>query len=198
MLDPAFLANATASFDATPATGPYTLAMSNSALFLSLSQIAPASTLQSILGSIQSQLATAPTHLPASYHGSPELTAGYLRQLSALASFYAQPKAPSVEIPFATGTSLRLIMLHPLSRGTVRLNATHPLEQPVVDYRTGSNPFDFQLHLAHLKGMRAMWNTPTMKGLGAVEVTPGVGVQSVSGFFFSFHFFLFYLPFCVL
>jgi len=89
-------------------------------------------------------------------------------------------------------------MLHPLSRGTVRLNATHPLEQPVVDYRTGSNPFDFQLHLAHLKGMRAMWNTPTMKGLGAVEVTPGVGVQSVSGFFFSFHFFLFYLPFCVL
>jgi len=184
MLDPAFVANATASFNATPATGPYTLAISNSALFLSLSQISPPSTLQSILSSFQSQLATAPTHLPASYHGNPELTAGYRRQLSALASFYAQPKAPSVEIPFATGTSLRLIMLHPLSRGTVRLNATHPLEQPVVDYRTGSNSLDFQLHLAHLKWMRGVWNTPTMKGLGAVEVTPGATVQSVRVFFF--------------
>lgn len=177
MADPAFAANALAEFNAVPAGGPYTLAMSNSAVFLGLPNIT--ADYRSIASRIRAMVAdgSAASYLPADYRTDPAMIRGYERQLSVLADLSEDPDAPSMEAPWATGLSFRAINLHPLSRGTVRLNTSSPLSQPVVDYRTGSNPVDMDVYLAHTKYLRTLLDTATMRRYGAVEVTPGAAVQ---------------------
>lgn len=174
MLDPAFLADATAGFDEIPARGPYTLAQSNTALFLSLSNMTSPRTLKSIVSQIRQLVSSGSSanYLPPESRVHPQLITGYNSQLLALANLYENPLAPSVEVPWATGNAFRLIFLHPLSRGTVRLNLSSPLDQPVLDYRTGSNPIDFQFHLAHVRFIRKIFKTPTMLKYGTVELGP--------------------------
>jgi choline dehydrogenase len=178
MLKPEFAIDAAAGFDEIPARGPYTLAMSNSGIYRSLPNMK--ADFMSIVSSIRDVVAndSASAYLPSDYHSDPNLLAGYKRQLSVLADFYANPKAPTIEAPWATGFSTKAILLHPLSRGTVRLNLTNHLAQPILDYRTGSNPIDFNTHLAHLKYLRRILNTPTMKRYGAIETGPGQHIQS--------------------
>ncbi|KAK4209291.1 GMC oxidoreductase [Rhypophila decipiens] len=174
MLDPDFVANATADFDKIPARGPYTLAQSNTALFLSLSKMA-SSTLARSISTKMRQIVSAKTsasYLPRESRAHPELVAGYDAQLLALAKFYENPLAPTLEVPWATGTAARLIFLHSLSRGTVRLNLSSPLDQPILDFRTASNPIDMLVHLAHVRFLRKIYQTPTMQRYGAVEVAP--------------------------
>ncbi|KAK0642866.1 GMC oxidoreductase-like protein [Cercophora newfieldiana] len=181
MLNPPFAAAAAAAFNSTPATGPYTLAMSDSFIFISLPNMTTPASLSTLLSKIHS-LATANSttalYLPPVYSSDPTLLAGYRAQLLALADLYASPHAPSLESAFATGTTLPAALLHPLSRGTVRLNGTHPLQPPVLDYRSASNPIDVDLHLVHLRYVRRAMQAKTMRGLGVVGVQPGVGVQS--------------------
>ncbi|KAH7371386.1 GMC oxidoreductase-like protein [Pyrenochaeta sp. MPI-SDFR-AT-0127] len=176
MLNPVFAAGAAAEFNKTPARGPYTLAMGNIAIYVSLPNVT--ANFASIVNKIHSQVNddTAASYLPATSDST--LIAGYKRQLSVLADFFANPKAPSIEVPFATGTAVRSFILHPLSRGTVRLNLTNPFSQPLLDYRSGTNPVDFDLHLAHLKFLRRMLDTDVMRKYGTLETSPGAKVQS--------------------
>lgn len=178
MLDPAFFADATAGFNETPARGPYTTALSNSAMYISLANMT--SSYLDITNDIRTLAlnGSSSSFLPPEYSNDITLAAGYKRQLLVLADFLANPLAPSIEVPFSTGTSTRVFLLHPLSRGTVSLNKTHPLEQPILDYRAGSNPLDFQLHLAHLRYIRRMLSTPSMAAYGTLEISPGPNVTS--------------------
>jgi choline dehydrogenase len=177
MREPAFAADTAAGFNETPARGPYTLAMGNSGIFLSLPNMT--ADYMTIIDSIRSMATdgSASSYLPTEYDNDPTLIAGYIRQLSVLAEFYANPKAPSIEVPWSTGTSFRAIMLHPLSRGTVRLNLTDHLARPILDYRTASTPTDFDIHIAHLKYLRCTFDTPTMRQYGAIETIPGLTIQ---------------------
>lgn len=178
MGDPDFAAEAAAQFDEIPARGPYTLAMSNSAIYVSLPNITE--DYEAIVENIRTMASdgTAESYLPPDVGSDPRMVAGYEHQLSVLADFFENPEAPSLETPFSTGNSMRFISLHTLSRGTVRLNVEEPLEQPILDYRAGSNPIDFDIHVAHARYLRKTLETPTMQRLGAVEVTPGEDVQS--------------------
>ena len=180
LLNATFAADAIKGFDEAPARGPYTLAMSNSAIYVSLPNIT--SNYSDITSRILAMVAggTAASYLPPDYRSDPALVAGYHAQLLALADFYDNPRAPSLEATFATGTAMRLVLLHPLSRGTVRLDPAAPLDLPLVDYRSGSNPVDLDLHVAHVRFARAMVDTPTMQRLGAVEVGPAPGVDDVA------------------
>ncbi|KAF2827698.1 GMC oxidoreductase-like protein [Ophiobolus disseminans] len=177
MLNTIFAAKATAAFNETPASGPYTLSMANSAIYVSLPNMTADYThIVDIIRAMATN-GSSSAYLPTDYNAEPSLIAGYKRQLSVLAAFLANPEAPSTEVPFATGTSARIFLLHPLSRGTVRLDVNDHLAQPIVDYRLGSNPADFDLHVAHLKFLRRMLDTPTMRLYGAVETGPGAHVQ---------------------
>ncbi|KAH7394271.1 GMC oxidoreductase-like protein [Phaeosphaeria sp. MPI-PUGE-AT-0046c] len=181
MLNPTFAADAIAGFNETPARGPYTLAMANTGIFVSLPNITV--DYPRIIDSIRSAVASgiASSYLPDDYNSDPTLLLGYNRQLSTLANFYANPKAPSIEVPWSTGAGLRAFLLHPLSRGTVRLNQTDHLAPPILDYRAGTNPVDFDIHLAHLKFLRRSLQTPTMQRYGALETGPGSAVQDDEG-----------------
>lgn len=181
MLHPSFAADATIGFNETPARGPYTLAMANTGIYLSLPNVT--SEHPRIVGSIRSSVTsgTAPAYLPDDYDSDPTLIRGYNRQLLTLADLYSNPKAPSIEVPWATGASLPAFLLHPLSRGTVRLNLTDHLAPPILDYRAGTNPVDFDIHLAHLKFLRRSLETATMQQYGALETGPGLAVQNDEG-----------------
>ncbi|KAF1833386.1 GMC oxidoreductase-like protein [Decorospora gaudefroyi] len=176
MLDPAYAAKAVADFNMVPALGPYTLAMGNTAIYVSLPNMT--ADYMAIIDKMRTMAAddSAGTYLPAD--SDPTLIAGYKRQLSVLADFLSNPQAPSLEVPFATGTGFVNINLHPLSRGTVRINPSNHLAQPILDYRTGSNPIDFDVYLAHLRYLRRTFTTPTMQKYGAAEVAPGASIQS--------------------
>jgi choline dehydrogenase len=104
--------------------------------------------------------------------------AGYEHQLKMIAKLLGNPKAPSLESTFTSGNDVRALNLHPVSRGTVRLNTTHPLELPIVDYRTESNPVDFDVYVDHVRYLRRMITTPAMQKYGAVETAPGPAAQS--------------------
>lgn len=178
MFDPAFASAANAQFNELPARGPYTLAMSNSAIYVSLPNIT--ADFMTIINRIDNMVedGSAASYLPADYESDPSLISGYKHQLSVIANLLKNPKVPSIEAPFATGTDLRFMLLHPLSRGTVRLDLANHLLQPILDYRTASNPVDFDIHLSHIKYLRRMIGTNTMQKYGAVEVAPGTSVQS--------------------
>ena len=141
MLNATYAAEAAAAFNATPATGPYTLAMSNSAIWVSLPNVT--ATYPTIIDAIR-HLAKTPDpsalHLPAAYNADKTLTAGYRTQLLHLADLLANPHSPSLESAFATGTSAAAVHLHPLSRGTARLNLTDPFAPPILDLPLGLQP----------------------------------------------------------
>ena len=180
LLNATFAADAVKGFDEIPARGPYTLAMSNSGLYVPLPNIT--SNYSTIISRIRAMVAdgSAASYLPPDYRADPAMVAGYHAQLLATADLYANPRAPSLETTFATGTAVRLVMLHPVSRGTVRLDPAAPLGLPVVDYRSASNPVDFDVHVAHVRYARAMVATPTMQRVGAVELGPGAGVEGAA------------------
>lgn len=185
MNDPTFVASATANFDETPAKGPYTLAMGNSAIYVPLANMS--ADFESVITAIKQQLAMPPAenaalYLPPDINTSPVMMAGYQHQLALLLELQANASSPSLEVPFASGTALTTINLHPFSRGSVRLNATHPLEQPVLDYRSGSNPLDIAISVAHLRYQRQIFATPAMRARGAVEVAPGAEVATTEQF----------------
>lgn len=176
MLNPAFANQAAAEFNMTPARGPYTLAMSSTALYISLPNVTEE--YMNIIKEMRrvADDGSAASHLPEGSHSN--LIDGYKRQLHVLADLLENSEAPSVEVPFATGTTMRPIILHPLSRGTVHLNLTDHLAQPILDYRAGSSPIDFSIHIAHLRWLRKVLDTPTMRKYGAVAVSPDPAIQS--------------------
>ncbi|KAK4441945.1 GMC oxidoreductase [Podospora aff. communis PSN243] len=181
MYDPSFQAAATAEFNAVPARGPYTLGLGNTGLYLSLANMTSDNSIVNAIRRLASKKATNSYHLPDSYDSS--LIAGYRIQLKALADLYGNKKSPSVECMHATNTSIPVMHMHPLSRGTVRLppdyrhgSDKHLLDLPEIDYRALSNPLDVDLNVAHVQYLRAMYDTPTLKALGAVETLPGPAV----------------------
>ncbi|KAK8043860.1 Dehydrogenase xptC [Apiospora phragmitis] len=183
MYDPAFIADATAGFDETPARGPYTLDMRNKDIYIPLANM-PVD-FDSIITTIKQQLAQSPAdntalYFPLDVSTSPALTAGYQYQLALLLALHSNASAPSLEVLFGGGTSLSTINLHPFSCGRVRLNATHPLEPPVLDFRAGSNPLCIAISVAHLRYLRRVIDTPTLRARGAVEVAPGADAATTA------------------
>jgi len=179
MLNATFAAEAAREFNQTPAQGPYTLAMSNVAIFVSLPDVAPGyANITTKIRAMAANASLAASYLPPDYRSDPTMIAGYQQQLSILSGFLENPEAPSLESGFATGMAVRAINLHPLSRGTVRLNSSDHLAPPVLDYRVGTNPIDWDVYLAHLKFLRKMVPSAALQQYGAVEITPGIRLQS--------------------
>lgn len=178
MYNAEFAADATAGFNEIPARGPYTLGVWNIATFMPLPNMTTEymGIVNKIRGIVED--GTAASYLPQDYGSDRTMVEGYKHQLSVQADFLANPRYPSMESGFATGTYVYAINLHILSRGTVRLNLTHQLEKPILDYRTGTNPIDFDVYLAHLKYLRKMISTPSMQRRGAVETAPGPELSS--------------------
>jgi len=79
---------------------------------------------------------------------------------------------PVAMIHWDTANSVRMYFLRPLSRGSVVINSTNPLQVPLIDFRSMTDPVDFDLVAASTLMNRKIMSQETMKVLGPKEAAP--------------------------
>ncbi|KAH7356146.1 choline dehydrogenase [Pyrenochaeta sp. MPI-SDFR-AT-0127] len=155
---------------ATNKTGPLTLSGGNSGAFLPLTFLTNSTA--AILSAIANQ--SPANYLPPNTH--PTVVEGYGRQLAALKSLLGSDNAAAFEYPIGYGNMIAF--LKPLSRGTVNIDPKDPLAEPLVNYRTFTNPLDITLSIHGAKILRQLYSTPSARALGPSEQSPGSSVQT--------------------
>jgi choline dehydrogenase-like flavoprotein len=117
---------------------------------------------------------------PAAYlpRNTKELVAGFARQKDVLTEAMLSKESAVLEYPFAGGPRASILLLKPLSRGTVILNTTNLSAEPVVDYRALSNPVDQRVFFDMFWYIRRFHQTPTMAQLTPVELDPGTNITT--------------------
>jgi choline dehydrogenase-like flavoprotein len=70
--------------------------------------------------------------------------------------------------------SLLAAVMHPLSRGSVHINATNPIGKPIIDPNYLSNDYDLQAAIAAIKKCRQIALTPPLRDVWDSEYEPGL------------------------
>lgn len=172
--DETYLQESIEAFNLTPAQGPYTLGLGNTAVYLSLANIT--TSYKDIVASVRQQIESgeAATYLPSGAGES--VVKGYLAQLEILAAVLENPTHPIFEAPFQ-GPPTVGFLLKPLSRGSVLLDPDDHDAEPVITYGTLANPIDVDIMASFVPLMRSVYSTPTMQEMGVVETAPGLAVR---------------------
>lgn len=102
---------------------------------------------------------------------------GYKAQQSAILADYASPDAVVHELAVLGGEAVPLVLIKPLSRGSILINSTDPLADPVFDYGTFQHPADIQVFIAIIKKFRQFVAADPWKAIGLKETLPGPSVQ---------------------
>ena len=172
--DPAFITWANELWDANR-TGPWSHALWNTGAWLPLPVVTP-DAYETIAAKVDAQHAA--DYLPAD--SDPTVIAGYQARLVSLATtirsrndvFYSHYFSGDEPVSYFTYE-------HPLSSGTVNINTLTPESEPIVDYRTYSNPVDFDIMLELARFHRRMnEDSPILKQFEPVETSPGRNVTS--------------------
>lgn len=103
------------------------------------------------------------------------LLAGYKAQQASILSDYASPDAAVHELAFAGGETVPLVVLKPLSRGSILINTSDPLADSVFDYGTFQHPVDMQVAVAMYKKFRQFVAAEPWKAVRMRETSPDVG-----------------------
>jgi choline dehydrogenase-like flavoprotein len=114
--------------------------------------------------------------LPGDIH--PTVLAGYAVQRQLMFNEFRDAGLAVGGMSWDTDANVQVFNVKPFSRGYVYINQTDPLANPVIDFRTASDPTDFQLHIALLHKQRELFNAPSLAALGPTEVVPGPAVQT--------------------
>lgn len=118
-------------------------------------------------------------HLPGDTH--PTIQAGYAAQMRSLAAaLQSNGTAFYNLVQTGSGSTGMLVDLHPLSRGSVNIDARDPANrEPLVDYRALSNPLDAVIMGDIVRYTRRYaLDNPMTKALGPSESAPGAKVQT--------------------
>ncbi|KAL1893803.1 hypothetical protein Sste5346_006306 [Sporothrix stenoceras] len=106
---------------------------------------------------------------------------GYTAQMKSYAAALQNNKTAFYNNVLSGGAnSGTLVMLHPLSRGTVNIDPVDPYNrEPVVDYRALSNPLDAAIMADMIRYTRRYFmENPAFAEYGPVEIAPGDYVNS--------------------
>ncbi|KAF4583987.1 hypothetical protein EYR40_002485 [Pleurotus pulmonarius] len=87
------------------------------------------------------------------------------------------PTTVTTPEPGKTYCSMSLILLHPLTRGTVHIGSKDPKQPPVIDPRWLENDIDADLIAEGIAMARKMIATDPLRGFIAKEIAPGPEVQ---------------------
>jgi len=79
---------------------------------------------------------------------------------------------------FGHGYSCHVCLLHPDSRGSLRLASPDPLAAPLIDPAFFSAPGDLDRLVTGVKLMRRILGQPALAGLGARELAASAGAQT--------------------
>ncbi|PGG97475.1 hypothetical protein AJ80_09694 [Polytolypa hystricis UAMH7299] len=172
--DPKFIAWADELWNANR-TGPWSRAHWNTGAWLSLPTIAP-KTYKSLSAKVSTQ--NAADYLPRDSH--PTVIAGYQARLASLAKAIRSRDTIFYSHYFSGDEPVNYFTLeHPLSVGSVNINVTSPHSEPVVDYRTYSNPVDFDIMLELARFHRRVnVESPLLAQFQPVETLPGAHVTT--------------------
>ena len=83
-----------------------------------------------------------------------------------------------LEFPIQAGGSSPLVYTKGYSRGTILLDPANRYAEPLLDYRTFTNPTDVQIAIETMRWVRRYWQTPSAQSLGPVEQSPGANLMS--------------------
>lgn len=154
--------------------GPYTITAQsgNTVVFLPLPNIT--SDYQSIINLASSQPLTV-IH-PSSADAS--ILAGYSAQRSIVLRLYGSTNASVQETGWGGGNTVPITLVKPLSRGSIQINTSDVLGQPVIDFGVLSDPTDLETIIAALRINRAAIASPPMQELGLLELSPGANLTT--------------------
>lgn len=105
------------------------------------------------------------------------LLEGYKAQQSAILANYASPDIATCEVALLGGSTVPLVLTKPLSRGSILINSSDSLANPVFDYRTFQHPADIQVFIEMFKKFRQFVAAEPWKAVGLEEKSPGPSVQ---------------------
>ena len=94
------------------------------------------------------------------------------------ASLPAWPWFPGVRKPFADAFACRTVMLHPRSRGEVRLASADPLAAPRIDQHFLCDPHDWRVVRTTIRRVREIVGQPSLARFAGRESLPGPDVDT--------------------
>jgi len=109
----------------------------------------------------------------------PTVIAGYGAQLMLMAKAARSKNTAWIQFPLRGTESSYIFDIHPLSRGSVTIDPSDPNGEPLVDYRSLSNPVDLRVMVELFKTVRAYFKRAgSIQTLSPVEISPGANVTS--------------------
>jgi len=108
----------------------------------------------------------------------PRLATADMQVILTTASLPAWPWFPLVRKPFVDGFACRTVMLHPRSRGEVRLASADPLAAPCIDQHFLADPHDWQVMRQTIRTVREIVAQPALARFVERETLPGAEVAS--------------------
>lgn len=108
----------------------------------------------------------------------PSIVAGYQAQRALILDLYAANSTSALEYAFSDGAVLPLTIVKPLSRGTIYINSTDPLDPPQADWNAFSDPVDLEILIAGVRILRDLMATEAMTELGPTELAPGASLTT--------------------
>jgi len=122
------------------------------------------------------------TVLPFGLHAfiktQPELDAPDFEILLRGAPREARPYFPGIRAPYADGFAVAAAIMHPESRGTIRLVSTDPRVAPAIHHNFLSAPGDIAKLRQGLRLVRAFAQQPALDAYRGAETAPGPDLQS--------------------
>jgi 4-pyridoxate dehydrogenase len=119
-----------------------------------------------------------PLGIQAYVKTSPELEVPDIEFMLRTAPITASPYFPGVLKAYVDAFGIDPVILHPESRGTVRLQSTDPLAPVRIHYNYLSNPVDIAKFRQGFRLAREIGNEPALDAYREVEIMPGPDVTS--------------------
>ncbi|PQE28341.1 choline dehydrogenase protein [Rutstroemia sp. NJR-2017a BBW] len=152
--------------------GPYSQAVvGNTAALIPLKVLTPETWEDSVKAFEKQNVST---YLPSSY--TKEQIRGYKKQRALLAESFRQKDNAVIELPFNALSSFPLLLIKPVSRGTILLDPSNKYAEPILNYHSFVNPLDASNVLESIKFTRRYHaESKTMvQTFNATESVPGV------------------------
>jgi 4-pyridoxate dehydrogenase len=108
----------------------------------------------------------------------PQLSCPDMQVILTTASLPAWPWFPLIRKPFVDGFACRTVMLHPRSRGEVRLASADPFAAPSIDQNFLADPHDWQVMRKTIRTVREIVGQPALARFVERETSPGADVVS--------------------
>jgi 4-pyridoxate dehydrogenase len=108
----------------------------------------------------------------------PQLPCPDMQLILTNASLPAWPWFPGVRSPFVDGFACRTVMLHPRSRGEVRLASADPLAAPRIDQHFLADAQDWRVLRTTIRNVREIVRQPALARFVEREAVPGPDVAT--------------------